>query len=114
MMSFTRAGSSTSGNCTRIWYWPRPCSSICGFADAELVDAVAYGLDRLRHRPVLQIGQDEGFIDMFQELSAPPVMSYSGRRSYTILSRSVRELACTPFSTMWSGLFCGSGWLMSL
>ena len=50
-----------------------------GLADAESVNAVADGLDGLGDRLVLQVSQRCGFIARFQELSGPPVMSYSGK-----------------------------------
>ena len=54
-----------------------------------------------------------GFIESTQEFSDPDFASYSGNRSEIRFRKSDDASGGTPLITMWSGLFTGSGLMMS-
>ena len=100
MMSFTRAGSSTPGNCTRIWYCPNPCSWITGSvtpSESIRLRMVSMACVTARFFSSVRVC---AFMLSVQEFSAPEVRSYSGKVSLTMDRRSEVASGGTPLMTI--------------
>ena len=114
MISFTRAGSSTPGNCTRIWYCPSPCSWITGSVTPNWSIRLRIVSIACVTARFFNSASACGFMLIVQEFSAPEARLYSGSRSLTIDRRSELDSGGTPLSTILSGLLAGSGWVISV